>query len=158
MGEKDFWHTEFERQAFLIMTKVSELGYALSGDVPIAHGPVLSAAASSTSPPVPDAPPQQRDRPPKRVVEQAPVLAIEDAPRPWKKTNNQGTKLCSGFQHGKCTKSVGGRCSKDKNCAHQCAICLDNRHGAMQCAAKAADPKAAAGRGARRGKKRKAAE
>ena len=157
VSEKDFWYTEFERPAFLIMTKVSELGYALSGDAPTAHGPVMSTASSSTSPSVPDAPPLQRERPPKRAVESPPVLAIEDVARPWKKTNHQGTKLCGGFQHGKCTKAVGGRCSKDKNCAHQCAICLDNRHGAMQCPLKSSEGKAAGGgRAARRGKKRKA--
>ena len=158
VGEKDFWYKEFERQAFLIITKVAELGMTLGGDAPTAHGPVRSTAASSTSRHdgaiSAETPPLREQRAQRRAVEQPPILAIEDVPRQWKKANNQGAKLRGAFQHGKCGRTVGGRCAKGSNCAHQCAICLGNRHGAMDCAARPAAPKT--GGRARRGKNRMA--
>ena len=48
------------------------------------------------------------------------------------KTNIKGTSVCGGDQDGSCCTTVKGRCSRDGTSAHQCAICLDNRHGAHQ--------------------------
>ena len=55
-------------------------------------------------------------------------------------TNNSGVGLCKGWQIGKCRKcDAMSKCSKDGVSAHQCAKCLDNRHGAhwpKECTAK----------------------
>ena len=50
-------------------------------------------------------------------------------------------------------ESCHGRCPRNSAKAHQCAKCLDNRHGAMQCTAAAKDIKTKPGR---RGAKRQA--
>ena len=62
-----------------------------------------------------------------------------DVPGAWKKTNNAGRELCKGFQRGSCLKALNGYCSKNPKHAHQCAICLDNRHGAESCPRKTQD-------------------
>ena len=51
----------------------------------------------------------------------------------WRRTNKPGKSLCNGFQHGTCTDTVHGFCSEDGSKVHQCALCLDNRHGAKGC-------------------------
>ena len=44
--------------------------------------------------------------------------------------NRRGRKMCGGFQAGKCSGSTTN-CPKKE--AHQCSICLGNKHGANEC-------------------------
>mgnify|MGYP001143614452 CR=1 FL=1 len=70
--------------------------------------------------------------------------------------NKSGTELCKGFQHGTCHKLVSSRCALNYALAHQCSLCLDNRHGADECT-KNQKGNDGGGKGAgKRGKKRKA--
>ena len=56
-----------------------------------------------------------------------------ERPNKRKTENSRGTQLCPGFNDGTCLIIKGNRCSKNAKLAHQCSICLDNRHGAWEC-------------------------
>ena len=129
INEDKWWEKEFEKPAHLIDTKVRPHNYKVDHDAPVEGGPRPSIAAPVVSPlPVVALAPAHAPPPP------AP-LAITDGAHDWKTCNNNGTSLCGDFQHGRCGKAVGGRCPRDKNAVHQCARCLDNRHGAVGCKA-----------------------
>ena len=66
-------------------------------------------------------------------------------------TNRRGIKLCPGWQDGTCTSFP---CATDASFAHQCSICLSERHGAKDCTPKGGGKKggAGAGKGGKKGK------
>ena len=148
LHSNDFWKREFKEPAQAVRMKWKELHEALDGDVPVAASLPASSSTTGTcvpttvqnvtvaTPPVPEIT-HERPLRPKRGA-----LAILDAPDTdewlsgWRRTNNTGTSLCCGFQHGLCNTVAKNRCSKDPKKAHQCALCLDNRHGAKNCTKK----------------------
>ena len=70
-------------------------------------------------------------------------------------TNRKGVRLCHGWNSGACTVSgSGGRCSNNKQYAHQCAKCFSPDHGANSCSREVNTPRAAP-KGKERGKGRK---
>ena len=121
--------------------KVTELREKLGGDAPVAKMLKHFGADASSStmqlpfqPAMADSSPSPAPRRQKRTAKQAGLkMHAANVPSGWLETNKQGARLCDGFQTGKCTTLNRGRCAADKNCAHQCAICLDNRHGAAKC-------------------------
>ena len=62
------------------------------------------------------------------------------------KVNRRGVKLCPEYQKGNCLSLP---CPIDSSYAHQCAICLDPRHGAKDCG----PPSKGKGKGKKGGKK-----
>ena len=147
LHSSDFWEREFKEPAHAVRMKWKELHEELDGDAPVASSlpasslttgtcvPTSTAQKTATNiPPVPDATherPARAKRPALAIMDAAPCA--EEWLLGWRRSNNQGTSLCCGFQHGTCTSAVKSRCSKDGKKAHQCAICLDNRHGAKAC-------------------------
>ncbi len=63
--------------------------------------------------------------------------------------------LCEAFQRGGCSRAnVNNRCPWGPTKVHQCALCLDQRHGSNQCpgsGTKGGEPKGK-GKGKGRGK------
>ena len=89
------------------------------------------------------------------------------APRPAKQhqvagglheVNRRGMKLCTGWQDGSCKETVRGVvCARDSSRVHQCAKCLDPKHGAAhptQCAAVPREPASFGAKGGGRGRGR----
>ena len=116
--ESSWWREQVKDPCMLIKTDVEkprervEEDHPARGDPRHHHPHVPRRAASSPSPP-----------------------ALHAAPRPNKRKteNSKGTELCKGFNEGTCTAMKGSRCAKNATLAHQCSICLDNRHGAWEC-------------------------
>ena len=142
----DFWEREFKEPAQAVRMKWKELHEELDGDAPVAASLPASSLATGTCVPapashkpkivVPPVPEITHERPARQ--QKVSPLAIADADTDdwmigWRRSNNSGTSLCCGFQHGTCTSTVKSRCSRDGKKAHQCALCLDNRHGAKNC-------------------------
>ena len=128
-GEEKWWNEELNEALMYMRTGVESPLARVAADQPISSTAASSVPAhhtatriNDTAPPVPT----NLKRP----------LAITDAggDRGGKrhKCNSKGTDLCAGYQDGSCCTTVKGRCSRDGVSAHQCAICLDNRHGASQ--------------------------
>ena len=123
VAEDKWWTEELKEPCNYIYTHVEEASARVDGDHPTAPG-----AGAGVHP--------RRDAGP---VHSPPALVHPRADSSgggglkWKKENNKGCELCNGFQTGDCCDMVGSRCAKDKSKAHQCAICLDNRHGAASC-------------------------
>ena len=59
-------------------------------------------------------------------------------------TNRSEDPICKGWQDGTCTESLGKWCSKNWGQVHQCAKCLDTRHGAHHPSTCQGTPKAPA--------------
>ena len=124
-AEDKFWNREFREPAKDIMTKLATMDEAVDGDAPVATR-ASSSTHRATTPSLPivtTTPPA-----PKR-----PRTADETWLPGWKRHNRKNRPLCCGFQHGTCQHTVRGSCSQDDAKSHQCAICLENNHGASQC-------------------------
>ena len=146
IDEDKWWEKEFEKVAYKISLKPVAANTGIDNDAPVKGGPASSSAAPVIQPTPIIAPTQ--------VAPPAPPLQLAaKAASDWKTHNNVGTELCGSFQHGKCAKAVNGRCPHNSALAHQCAKCLDNRHGAMKCTADVKETKTKTNR---RGTKRKA--
>ena len=155
--EFDFWKSMVEDSALLIMSRSMSLGASLTGEAPTASqqtdhvaGPVFhefhpqNSSQSSGS----AAPKRQAAR--SRSVRLPPNLRNYNTDSAGRHTaNRQGRALCSDFQSGKCT---GHTCSVDSSLAHQCAICLDNKHGANRCAQNPGHKGKGKGKGGKGGK------
>ena len=112
------------------------------------YHPVAAASSTTTTPPrgPPRPNPRKRQRPGKQQHgdhESDNEVDLEVAPATTGvllTINNGGVGLCKGWQIGKCRKcDAMSRRAKDGVSAHQCARCLDNRHGAhwpKECTAK----------------------
>ena len=132
--EDRYWEKQFEKPADHIIMKVSKLTDKLGGDAPVSTilRALADTPASSTRADAADSdssPPPAKARRQKRKA--AAMTGSDTGGR--RKTNNAGRELCKGFQRGTCTKALNGFCSKNPKHAHQCEICLDNRHGADAC-------------------------
>ena len=124
--DRDYWHTEFERPALMMLTRAAPANATVAGDAPVGQGvtpaPPLQASARQS---------KQNNRQGNGGGSQAPAGSGSQT------SNRKGKKLCAAFQTGSCTNS---------NCpdAHQCSRCLNSNHGAMHptpCQAKPAQPK-----------------
>ena len=122
-----FWKDELEEPAQAVRLELRRLGEVVDGDAPV----TASSATSSGTPVVPTvtsnadvaAPPPAYKRP-----------ADEEWSWPLR-VNKKKKSLCPGFQAGSCHNSHPGSpvCPADSAARHQCAICLENNHGAAQC-------------------------
>ena len=131
--QREYWRDEIKDPCILIRTHVELPTDRIGHDHPVARP--ASAATSSHEPAtrinaIPQVPTNITK---KRAATQGHDSEEEGEGQKRHKTNNSGTFLCPGFNDGGCTKKLGNRCAKDKNAAHQCSICLDNRHGAHEC-------------------------
>ena len=49
-------------------------------------------------------------------------------------TNRKGKQLCDAWNAGTCERANGSaQCPRDATLVHQCALCLDDKHGAVAC-------------------------
>ena len=132
-GEKEFGDREFREPARDIMNKLATLDEAVEGDAMVSgHGTSTSSVTASsqvalTAPPTPTVT-RTRSTPSREIWLPG-----------WQKTNRKGSELCNGFQHGECCDVSRGFCARNSSKVHQCAICLDNRHGAAKCTSKGRD-------------------
>ena len=124
-AEDKFWNREFREPAKDIMTKLATVDDAVDGDAPVAGRASSSnhRATASSLPTITTTLP-----PPKR-----PRTSDETWLPGWKRQNRKSRPLCCGFQHGTCLLTNRGFCAQDAAKSHQCAICLENNHGAAQC-------------------------
>ena len=134
----NFWKVEVEDAALLIMSKAVSPSTGLTGEAPVARSEAHHVADSSSGAP-PGRGANARAAGPSRGRGGGARSRSRLPPgersynvdnRGWNITNRSNKKLCSAFQSGSC---VGSTCTIDINNAHQCAICLDNRHGADKC-------------------------
>jgi hypothetical protein len=120
-----FWKVEVEDAAILIMTKVSKNESHITGEAPISDSLSLEASTPGAM--------SSRGggggrggRSRTRVPAKSRAYNIDSTGHHT--TNRQGHQICSGFQDGSCSQNP---CPHGRR--HQCAVCLDNRHGANQC-------------------------
>ena len=126
--EAEWWREELVDKAQLVSSGAAHVSTYVEGDAPVRQDPLPYHPAAS--PVLPDA-----GRPLKRAAEPAPPAPAppaqyEPVASPMLHVNRSGAPLCKGFQVGACSKTDGmSRCSRDGVSVHQCARCLDNRHG-----------------------------
>jgi len=132
-----FWKTEVEDAALLIMTRATPRDEGLTGEAPIASRASEHVAAEMTflRGRGQAAPGGGAGVTPKRAARSRTRLPpgqrnYDIDNRGYHTNNRQGRALCNGFNQGSCSGHV---CPADPERAHQCAICLDNRHGAHNC-------------------------
>jgi hypothetical protein len=115
-----FWHWEFERGASRLGNAI---GLGVSGEAPVGRSPESHVSNPSVGAP---AAPQSGPKPARKERSRSARMPPPAKSSGNHTTNRQGRKLCFAFQSESCTT---------QNCsfAHQCAVCLDNRHGAEQC-------------------------
>ena len=148
-----FWKEEVEQPSLLVLAKIHSLADHVEGDAPV-PGRALSAGAASPPPQATGKRPRAAAPPPRQV-----------APRPAKQhqvagglheVNRRGAKLCPGWQDGSCTETVRGVvCARDSSRVHQCAKCLDPKHGAAhprECTAVPREPASFGAKGGGRGR------
>ena len=135
--EKDWWWEELEAHLF-----EGSLGAGATSRYVDQDHPVRGAASSTATTTPPQLPPpggrtrrkrkaqaQQVDGSDNEVDLNVPPVPASLSPLLHK--NHVGVGLCKGWQTGKCRKCDSmSRCIKDGTSVHQCARCLDNRHGA----------------------------
>ena len=164
-----FWAKQFTEPAMLVLSHSAALQSMVGGDASIGG----TAGSFSQAPPPPPQPQpsggggsngaaRQRGggnrRSDQRNVKTRVHTVGEDGRL---RTNRKGKDLCSGFQSGACMHALPGTyiCAVDRRSAHQCARCLDHRHGADNCGAPPAKQPTqptkgkgkSAGKGGRRG-------
>jgi hypothetical protein len=118
-----FWHWEFEHPAFLLKNGAAD-GRYVSGEAPIGSRPANHLAdpqGSSEGPARPNAGSKQPRKNAGRSRSRNQVAGERE-------NNNKGRQLCHAYQSGNCTSNP---CPKGY--AHQCSLCLDNRHGSNTC-------------------------
>ena len=130
-GEEKWWNEELNEALMYMRTGVEAPLARVGSDQPI------SAPSSATSPAfttvtrindtIPAAPTNL-----KRAAPAGPADGGAGGDGKRHKTNNKNTSICDGFNCGTCGPTVRGKCPRDGTSAHQCSICLDNRHGAHQ--------------------------
>ena len=149
MAEGAWWFEQFKEPVMHIHNRVESPTERVEGDEPVSSS---TAGSSHFAEPPPRGPPRTRTRP---------NTGGGGANNNQKSQgcgvyNKSGTELCKGFQHGTCHKLISSRCALNYALAHQCSICLDNRHGADDCT-KNQKTNDGGGKGSgKRGKKRKA--
>ena len=121
LSEDKWWFENVKEPCGFIYTKTEAPAQRVAGDQP-----VMGTRPAAAHPPPAAVRPQQDVRQP---VHPPPAPASGQ----HRTHNNRDTELCRGYQTGACTERVGNRCARNKQLAHQCAICLDNRHGAHEC-------------------------
>ena len=152
IDDAKFWTEELERPATLVLARAQSLAEHVDGDAPIIKGIGGGDMAQGS----------QRDKRaapatvPERRVKSRPdkVHAVAEG---LFTQNRRGFTLCAGFQNGSCVNQGPGiRCEKDSTMSHQCAKCLDPKHGATDCKAAPKEPSALPRRGDKgRGKGKK---
>ena len=132
-GEDKWWNEELNEALMYMRTGVEAPLARVASDQPI-------SSTASSSVPAHQGPPRINDTAPpaptnlKRAAPGGAGAGGAAAGGGGKrhKTNSKGAELCHGYQDGSCCTTTKGRCSRDGVSVHQCAICLDNRHGAHQ--------------------------
>jgi hypothetical protein len=134
--EYGWWKLHVEDSALLIMSRAISSDSSLTGEAPVASKPTEHIAEpvfhEYIKPATSIATPKRlRSRSDRRSVRLPPGLRNYDVDTQGRHSaNRQGRKLCAEFQVGNC---LGHTCPSDPSQAHQCAVCLDNRHGASRC-------------------------
>jgi len=154
-SEFEFWKYMVEDNALLIMSRSVSLSSSITGEAPIASqqvehvaGPVFQEFHPNISPSPGNPAPKRQAR--SRSIRLPPNLRNYSTDASGRHTaNRQGRALCSDFQVGRCT---GHTCSVDSSLAHQCSICLDNKHGASRCSQNPSPKGKGKGKGGKGGK------
>ncbi|CAK0821560.1 unnamed protein product, partial [Prorocentrum cordatum] len=128
-----FWSKEIERPCQLYLSRISPMHSFVDGDAPVGGTPGASVAPRGGG---------GEARQAKRPAGQARGSEGRKVKPRFDKShrvvegcfthNRRDIRLCADFQKGQCTQvGPGGRCARDPRAAHQCAKCLDQRHGAF---------------------------
>ena len=121
-----WWTREFNNRALLVLTRTANLQSCLGGDA-------VTSSASSTLVPSPAAHAVARASAGTRA-KASPQEDLSQRAEDGSYTHNRaGVELCNGFQTGKCTNSSGHKCGSNPSRVHQCAVCLQQRHGTHKC-------------------------
>ena len=144
---KDWWLKQFERRAFLTVSRTANLSTFIDGDAPVGStGPNPSGLGNKTKRQVDRGDDSSSWGPATGGIYNAnsnvakkPRMNSGDlsqkGPDGLYTINRTGTPLCPDFQTGSCKSTVKGSnfCSKHANHIHQCARCLRQGHGAQGC-------------------------
>ena len=150
-SEQSFWKEEVEEPALLVLARTGKLHEMLDNDAPIA----TSTGARGSSPTKRQGTPHAGTPPPSKRQQQQLARQHNIGADGMHTTNRRGVRLCHGWNAGTCTASdSNGRCSSNKQYAHQCAKCLSIEHGANSCSKEVNTPKPVSkGKGKGRGRK-----
>jgi len=164
--DASFWLREVQEKCILLITKSTSQDTVLEGDV------LISGVGGSLPSQIGGGHPLSRDRSPRRNTTPPPEQSRKGQDKGSKRgdergrqhnigadglftTNRVGRELCLTFRRGECQQSVRGSCPNRLDLVHQCAKCLDQRHGATHptaCTAVAKPPQKGRGGGKGRGR------
>jgi hypothetical protein len=116
-----WWNDQFERPAFLILTRTSNMDSMINEDEAQVAAKEYgnSPGAHHAQPPGPHVAKSGKKKRGQKVALQATT------------SNRRGRKICSAFQDGSCAETIGSAtCAVDQTQSHQCANCLLPGHGA----------------------------
>jgi hypothetical protein len=157
--DRDFWFRAVQQKCLLFASGSITSASMTDGDVQVSGGFDTSGGKASGSG-GPSHPPPRRDSgrgrgrsPPAKKQKRVATHHEVDEASNLMKVNRFGKPLCHAFQRGECK---GRNCPTNPKFMHQCARCLDSRHGAhfpRECDAPLATDKRHATKGRGRGGK-----
>ena len=159
--DKSWWNHEFTEPAVMLLARTANMDNIISNDAPI-HAAASQGMFGGVAAPYEHAQmeysgarngaPSAKMRKTDAAIDRSTMSGGEYT------SNRKGIKLCPEYQTGACGPCVGkGLCPKDRTSKHQCALCLDEKHGKNRCSTAPRDPykkthKGAKGKGKGSGK------
>ena len=136
VDDQQFWFKAVQQKCLLFVSGAIGGSHMIDGDVLVGGFDNGGSRSSGSGGPPPQPPPRRdgasRDHSPPRKKRKAQRTHHEvDTASNLLKTSRSGVPLCQAFQRGECkTGALQGICPLNGTFSHQCARCLDTRHGA----------------------------
>ena len=140
--DKSWWNHEFTEPAVMLLARTANMDSIISNDAPVqaaaSQGIFAGVAAPYDHGHMDHSGGGAGNGGKKRKADSTDLSTLSGGEYT---ANRKGSQLCPDFQTGACGPTVGrGVCPKDRTMRHQCALCLDEKHGKHRCTSTAKAP------------------